>query len=88
VPEVKVAAHCFTRYPDTATAFDGLKKKVAPGFNIILNGVEKEKVSVTGPMSVLVATKMWKALPVSPSPGSFITIDTPVVVLGEPVGEK
>ena len=59
------AAHSFTRYPDTATAFAS-KWNVAPGCNIILNGVPKEKVSDTV-ASVLVATKWWKAAPLSPS---------------------
>jgi hypothetical protein len=49
--------------------------------------MEKEKVSDTGPGKVFVATKLWKAALLSPSPGSVITIDTPVVVLVE-VGRK
>jgi hypothetical protein len=75
------AAHSFTRYPDTATAFAS-KWNVAPGCNIILNGVPKEKVSDTV-ASVLVATKLWKALPLSPSWGSVITIDTLIWVFAE-----
>jgi hypothetical protein len=55
-------AHGFTRYPDTATAFAGEKWKLAPGFNIILNGVAKAKVIVTPVVATLVATKMWKPL--------------------------
>jgi hypothetical protein len=80
-------AQSFTRYPDTAALSDGEKKKVAPGFNMILNGVEKEKVS-DKPDEVFVATKMWKAALLSPSPGSVIMIDTPVVVFAGLVGRK
>jgi len=66
--------------------FAGLKKNVAPPFNIILNGEEKVKVSVIGPEDVLVATKVWKAsspTPPSPSFGSLIKIDTASVVSAE-----
>jgi hypothetical protein len=45
--------------------------------------MEKEKVSDTGPVEVLVATKLWKAALLSPSTGSVITICTPVVVFPE-----
>src|SRR5262249_12108361 len=76
--------HSFTRNPDTASPV-AENLKVAPGFNIILNGVENEKAvsSPLGPEVVdpLMATKVWKLLPpLRPSWGSFTNMFTSVAV--------